>query len=501
MLPSLDCKSAALWPMDAAKCLLCAGEHLGSHLGSHLVAAAAAWAVISPPTTTSEMFAWWLSMDEVTWSYIVGSFAIVPWIFYAFTSYVFISSILYSRCRLHHLSDPYRLIEQLPGVSVIKPLMGVDPLLEENLESHFSLSYPKFELLLCVQDADDPALDVVERLCKKYPCTDCRLFIGGKDGIMNPMVHNMAPGYNAAKYDVIWVSTSRIKANTELLMDMVAKLQSPRVALVHQMPFTTDQVGLAAAVEKVYFGTNVARYYQAFHTMGVSCFTGMSYLLKKSELDTLNGLSWFGKFLAEDFFIAKFLHEKGFRHQVAAVPAQQNVASSSIAAYKDRMVRWMRLRLNMMPFVAGFLEPMNESIPLGIYASWSAWHFFGINPYLWFSCHWLVWFTLDYIQLKGVQNHSLPFGKLTFLVAWLIRESLVIFVYFEAVFGVRYIKWGKRTYRLSNFGESLEISTPSMYSHRFLVIVFEPSTHIISQKILGGDIYNFLNPVASLTVF
>ena len=32
---------------------------------------------------------------------------------------------------------------------------------------------------------------------------------------------------------------------------MVAKLDNPRVALVHQMPFTTDQLGLAHAIEKV----------------------------------------------------------------------------------------------------------------------------------------------------------------------------------------------------------------------------------------------------------
>ncbi len=65
--------------------------------------------------------------------------------------------------------------------------------------------------------------------------------------------------------------------------------------------------------------------------------------------------------------------------------------------------RWLRLRLNMMPLTAGFLEPLGESIPLGIYASWSAFYLFGINPYLWFCCHWAVWFLLDYMQLRGVQ--------------------------------------------------------------------------------------------------
>ena len=41
-------------------------------------------------------------------------------------------------------------------------------------------------------------------------------------------------------------------ASTEILMDMVAKIQkNPKVALVHQMPFTVDVKGVAGAVEKV----------------------------------------------------------------------------------------------------------------------------------------------------------------------------------------------------------------------------------------------------------
>jgi len=59
--------------------------------------------------------------------------------------------------------------------------------------------------------------------------------------------------------------------------------------------------------------------------------------------------------------------------------------------------------MNMMPITAGFLEPLAESIPLGVYASWSVYYLFGVDPYLWFTGHWAVWLLLDYIQLRGIQ--------------------------------------------------------------------------------------------------
>ena len=52
------------------------------------------------------------------------------------------------------------------GVSIIKPLHGNFPNLECNLESFFQLQYPTFELIFCVEDNEDSALKVIEKLQK-----------------------------------------------------------------------------------------------------------------------------------------------------------------------------------------------------------------------------------------------------------------------------------------------------------------------------------------------
>lgn len=43
------------------------------------------------------------------------------------------------------------------------------------------------------------------------------VYIGGGPGCVNPMVNNMAPGYWNAKYDFIWISTSRIKGKNKTI--------------------------------------------------------------------------------------------------------------------------------------------------------------------------------------------------------------------------------------------------------------------------------------------
>lgn len=48
----------------------------------------------------------------------------------------------YRKCRLHKKVNNQPTETPFPGVSVIKPLMGVDPNLFGNIETFFTMSYP-----------------------------------------------------------------------------------------------------------------------------------------------------------------------------------------------------------------------------------------------------------------------------------------------------------------------------------------------------------------------
>ena len=71
-----------------------------------------------------------------------------------------------------------------------------------------------------------------------------------------------------------------------------------------------NEIYLVSVTFQIYFGCALARYYIAFNLLGLCCVTGMSYIFKKSVLDQLNGLGWYGRYLAEDFFLTKAMHEK-----------------------------------------------------------------------------------------------------------------------------------------------------------------------------------------------
>ncbi|CAJ0958544.1 unnamed protein product, partial [Mesorhabditis belari] len=331
------------------------------------------------------------------------------------------------------------------GVSVVKPLVGVDDNLESNLETYFNVRYHEFELLFCVHDNDDPALSVVHRLMRKYPAVNARIFCGGEDVGLNPKINNMMPAYRAAKYPFILISDCSIRVQPEVLQDM-ANAMTEGVGLVTQTPFSVDRPGLGSALEKVYFGTSHARMYLAGNCMGFVCSTGMSCLLRKIALEECGGLQAFGRYLAEDYFFGVELVKRGWKTSIGTLPTMQNSAGVTADQFTARICRWMKLRIAMLPFTI-LLEPIQDCILSGILAASSMSYLVGMHSLIYFSLHTLFWFAMDYALISSLQNGPLKYTFSQFLHIWLIREASAFPTYLRALLQPE-ITWRRGTYRL-----------------------------------------------------
>lgn len=347
----------------------------------------------------------------------------------------------------------------LPGVSIIKPLVGVDRNLSNNLETFFHLDYPNYEILFCIQDPEDPAILIVEELFVKYPQADAKLFIGGSRVGVNPKINNMQPAYEAMKYELILISDSGISMKQDTLLDMVSHMQDD-VALVHQMPFVNchGRDSFQSIFERVYFGTAHARAYLTADLLNINCPTGMSALMRKCLLDEVGGIKAFGQYLAEDFFFAKSFTERGWKICISSQPALQNSANSSdtLSALNSRIQRWIKLRFAMVPQWT-LLEPFSECMLLGLLGALSISFLWPISPYAVFAFHLLIWFAFDYTLLCTIQNGPLTCSKTEFLLAWLLRECTALLVFIKALMDPK-VTWRSRKFRLKWGGYTEEVS-------------------------------------------
>lgn len=218
------------------------------------------------------------------------------------------------------------------------------------------MQYPSYEILFCIEDKEDPAIVIVQQLMEKYPTIDAQMYLGSSDVGVNPKINNLNAGYEYAKYELILISDSGIRMKEDTLLDMVQHMRE-RVGLVHQMPFTCDREGFAATFEKIYFGTYQSRMYLTADLIGANCHTGMSSLMRRDVLDSIGGLKEFGRYLAEDFFIAKAILDAGWKMTISSQPAWQNSGVCDVTNFQLRLTRWAKLRVAMVPHLI-ILEPI-----------------------------------------------------------------------------------------------------------------------------------------------
>ena len=148
--------------------------------------------------------------------------------------------------------------QELPPVSLVRPLCGIDNHAADTLSSTFKLDYPNYEVLFCVASASDPVVPLVRALMAAQPDAGARLLIGDELISNNPKLNNVLKGWHAAEHEWIVLADANVLMPPDYLRSLFARWGAD-TGLVASPPIGSRPRGIWAEVECAFLNTYQAR--------------------------------------------------------------------------------------------------------------------------------------------------------------------------------------------------------------------------------------------------
>ncbi len=233
----------------------------------------------------------------------------------------------------------------LSPVSILKPLKGLDDGLFDNLESFCNLDYPVYEIIFALQNRNDPACKVAEKIKEKYPLRDISIVVEYCNEGLNPKVNNLIPAYKRAKYDLLLISDSNVRVEKDYLADIAGHMTDPSVGLVSNLIKGVSGRSVGAVLENLHLNSFIAGsvcFLDKYLMM--PCVIGKSMLMRKGDLEAIGGFIAVKDLLAEDYIIGERIHKLG-KKVVLSNHVIRNVNEYwEIGKFLNRHTRWGKLR-------------------------------------------------------------------------------------------------------------------------------------------------------------
>lgn len=253
-------------------------------------------------------------------------------------------------------------------VTALKPLRGIDPELEANLESFASLSvgYP-IEVRLLVDTEDDPALPIALAVATRH--SNVRVLVGNDKRCANPKVGSLVFGLSASTsapvrgvHELLWVTDSNVKTSNEHLkahLDTWWSLHEPgKPVLVHAPLAANGGSGLGAAFERTHLATFNNTGAETALVVGLNAVVGKSIMYSREDLDSVGGMRSFGQITGEDFQMGREFRKAG-AVRCAPLATQQVLGHETAMDFYKRQLRWCTVRKKMSLFTYVVFEPFS----------------------------------------------------------------------------------------------------------------------------------------------
>jgi ceramide glucosyltransferase len=246
-----------------------------------------------------------------------------------------------------------------PAITVLKPLHGDEPRLEDALASTCAQDYPAFQVVFGVQRADDPALAVVARLRQRFPDRDIAVVVDSRRHGSNPKIGNLINMRPAAKHDVLVIADSDLHVAPDWLDRVAAALEGPGTGLVCTLyaglPATgalAERLGATQITHTFLPGALLAR------ALGRQDCLGATMALRRQTLAAIGGLAALADHLADDNVLGRLVRAQGLAVALADTVPATTVPEATLGALWRHELRWARTirALAPGPFAASVLQ-------------------------------------------------------------------------------------------------------------------------------------------------
>jgi ceramide glucosyltransferase len=342
-----------------------------------------------------------------------------------------------------------------PGVSVLKPVHGLERFLREHLESYFHQDHPKYELIFCARTRNDAALKIVDELIAQYPDVNARVITSGDPPGANAKVHSLATMIEAAQYEILLFSDSDVPARPEYVREVTAPLIDPSVGVTNCLYRGLPQPGFWALIDALGMtiempaGVLIARMLE-----GTKFALGPTLATRKDVIEKIGGMRQFQNYCAEDFEIGRLADAAGFRVLLSSHVIDHVSTEGDFRKSFRHQVRWMLSSRYSRP--AGHLGTIfTFAAPFGLLGFIAG--FMIDRP--WLGVFLLLWSWLT----RTIQAVAIGWGTLrdplSLKYAWLywLRDLQGFAVWCASYLGNEVVWRGSR-YRLTTGGKMILVS-------------------------------------------
>ncbi len=246
-----------------------------------------------------------------------------------------------------------------PAVTVLKPLHGDEPLLEQALASLCVQDYPDYQVVFGVHDRADQALAAVRRVQARFPQTDIAVVSDPTRHGANGKVGNLINMLPTAKHDVLAIADSDLHVAPDYLARLADALAKPGTGLVTTLyaglPATGRLAARLAAMQITHIflpGALLAR------VTGRQDCLGATMALHRDTLARIGGFHALVDHLADDQVLGRRVLALGLAVRLAHTVPATTVPETTMTAVWRHELRWARTIRTLVPgpFAASILQ-------------------------------------------------------------------------------------------------------------------------------------------------